>query len=54
VLNTVRDALKQGFDVLLLTDAIRAVELNSGDGARAEAEMKKAGAQPVTFEQIEA
>ncbi|MFQ5482129.1 MAG: nicotinate phosphoribosyltransferase, partial [Nitrospinaceae bacterium] len=39
VLNTVRDAVRLGYRVVLLTDAIRAVNLNAGDGARAEAEM---------------
>lgn len=52
VLNTVRDALKEGFDVLLLEDAIRAVNVNPGDGGRAEGEMRQAGAVPVTFEQL--
>jgi nicotinamidase/pyrazinamidase len=52
VLNTVRDALKEGFEVLLLKDAIRAVNLNPGDGARAEAEMQSAGAQPITCTDI--
>lgn len=47
VLNTVRDALKAGFEVLLLTDAIRAVNVEPGDGERAEAEMCAAGAVPV-------
>ncbi|HXF67554.1 MAG TPA: nicotinamidase [Burkholderiales bacterium] len=47
VLNTVRDALKAGFGVLLLTDAIRAVNVEPGDGERAEAEMRAAGAVPV-------
>jgi nicotinamidase/pyrazinamidase len=52
VLNTVRDALKEGFDVLLLEDAIRAVNVNPGDGERAEGEMRQAGAIPVNFEQL--
>jgi len=45
VLNTVRDALRLGYDVQLLTDAIRAVEVQSGDGQRAEEEMARLGAQ---------
>src|SRR5665647_1455668 len=48
VLNTVRDALRLGYRVLLLGDAIRAVDVQPGDGLRAEAEMSKLGAQPIT------
>lgn len=44
VLNTVLDARKQGFAVLLLEDAIGAVEVQPGDGAAAIARMRKAGA----------
>ena len=51
VLNTVRDALKQGFQVLLLSDAIRAVDANPGDGGRAEREMVSAGALPIRIEE---
>jgi len=47
VLNTTRDALAAGFEVLLLTDAIRAVNVQPDDGARARAEMEEAGAIPV-------
>jgi nicotinamidase/pyrazinamidase len=50
VLNTVRDALGLGYKVLLLTDAIRAVDVQPGDGLRAEEEMIKLGAQPITVE----
>jgi nicotinamidase/pyrazinamidase len=49
VLNTVRDALAAGFAVTLLTDAVRAVDVRPGDGARAEAEMRSAGAVPATL-----
>ncbi len=35
VLNTVRDARKLGYDVMLLTDAIRAVNVKPDDGKRA-------------------
>ncbi len=46
VLHTVRDALKSGFEVLLLKDAIRAVNVKPGDGERAERQMEQAGAVP--------
>lgn len=47
VKNTVLDALRLGYSVALLTDAIRAVEVNPGDGAHALAEMVAAGAKPL-------
>jgi nicotinamidase/pyrazinamidase len=49
VLNTVRDALAAGFEVKLLTDAIRAVDVHPGDGGRAERDMLAAGAVPMTL-----
>ena len=48
VLNTVRDALRLGYEVLLLIDAIRAVDVQPGDGQRAEEEMISLGAQRIT------
>lgn len=42
---TVLDALGENFDVCLLTDAIRAVNVNPEDGAGAIEEMREAGAQ---------
>jgi nicotinamidase/pyrazinamidase len=50
VLNSVRDALAAGFKVLVLRDAIRAVNVNPGDGERAEHEMAAAGASFIRFE----
>jgi nicotinamidase/pyrazinamidase len=47
VLNTVVDGLAAGFEVLLATEAIRAVDVNTGDGERALARMLDAGAMPV-------
>jgi nicotinamidase/pyrazinamidase len=47
VKNTVLDALKNGFEVKALSDAMRPVEVNPGDGARAIEEMREAGAQIV-------
>lgn len=49
VLNSVRDALKHGFQVLLLTDGMRAVNVKPHDGDEAQAEMMRLGARPVTF-----
>jgi nicotinamidase/pyrazinamidase len=54
VLNTVLDALKQGFKVVLLEDAIRAVELRAGDGRKAIDEMVGRGAVASRFQQIDA
>ena len=51
VLNTVRDALAEGLEVAVLTDAIRAVDVVPGDGERALAEMRRAGALAVTSEE---
>jgi nicotinamidase/pyrazinamidase len=45
VKSTVLDALKEGFRVKALTNAMRAVELKPGDGERAIAEMRNAGAE---------
>ena len=45
VKSTVLDALKKGFRVRALTDAMRAVEVNAGDGQLAIEEMKSAGAE---------
>ena len=47
VLNTVVDGLAAGFEVLLATQAMRAVNVNTGDGERALARMLGAGAVPV-------
>ena len=45
VRHSVLDALKLGFDVTLLTDAVRSVDVTPGDGARALDEMRQAGAE---------
>ena len=47
VKNTVLDALKEGLRVKALQDAMRAVELQPGDGERAIEEMRAAGAEVV-------
>jgi len=43
----VLDARRDGFEVLVLEDAIRPVEVEVGDGARALQEMAAAGASLV-------
>jgi nicotinamidase/pyrazinamidase len=45
VKNTVLDALKEGFEVKAIADAMRAVDLKEGDGDRALQEMQEAGAE---------
>ena len=52
VLNTVLDGLRENFEVLLLSDAIRAVEVQPGDGDAAIARMTAAGASPITLETL--
>lgn len=54
VLNTVRDALRLGYRVFLLADAIRAVDAQAGDGLVAEEEMVRLGAQRIFVEGIAA
>lgn len=49
VRSTVVDALESRFAVFLLVDAIRAVDVNEGDGDRAVAEMLAKGARPVRY-----
>jgi nicotinamidase/pyrazinamidase len=43
VLNTALDARRHGFEVVLIADGVRAVELAPGDGERAVARMREAG-----------
>ena len=52
VLNTVKDAVKQGYEVLLLQDAIAAVNVQPEDGEKAIEEMTSLGATPITLEMI--
>jgi nicotinamidase/pyrazinamidase len=52
VLNTARDAAALGFQVLVMRDAIRAVDVHEGDGAKAEAEMKQLGARMIILDDI--
>jgi nicotinamidase/pyrazinamidase len=51
VKNTVLDALKEGFRVKAVEDAMRPVELKPGDGQRALEEMRSAGAEIVNSQQ---
>ncbi|HEX6770107.1 MAG TPA: isochorismatase family protein, partial [Candidatus Binatia bacterium] len=44
---TVLDGLKLGFDVVVLRDAIRGVDLSPGDSTRALEEMQHAGARTI-------
>lgn len=52
VLYTVLDALKYNYQVLLLKDAIRAVNVHSDDGSKAERKMISQGAIPIVLEMI--
>ncbi len=47
VKESVLDGAREGFDVAVLADAIRSVDLQPGDGARSVAEMTAAGARIV-------
>ncbi|HET7294599.1 MAG TPA: nicotinamidase [Vicinamibacteria bacterium] len=49
---TVLDACAEGFATVVLEDAVRAVEVRSGDGGRALAEMKAAGARMLSSDAI--
>jgi nicotinamidase/pyrazinamidase len=52
VLYTVKDALSHGFEVFLLMDAIRAVNVEPGDGERAIEEMQDLGATPIDLSEL--
>ena len=49
---TALDAVREGFEVVVLTDAIGAVDLQPGDGARAIDQMQGAGAQMATLKEV--
>jgi len=53
VKNTVLDGLKEGYEVYLLIDAIKGVEVNLGDSERAVKEMESKGAIKVWLKDIE-
>jgi nicotinamidase/pyrazinamidase len=52
VLNTVKDAVGHGFEVYLLGDAIRAVNVQPDDGANAVAEMRRLGAEMIDLDML--
>ncbi len=52
VLHTVLDALREGFAVYVLTDAVRAVNVAAEDGNRALAQMQRKGANLITLEAL--
>lgn len=54
VLNSVKDAREAGYEVQVMTDAIRAVNVNPGDGAQALEEMVRLGALLITSERLSA
>lgn len=54
VLNSVKDARGLGYEVFVLADAIRAVNVQPGDGQRAEAEMTSVGARRITLDDLAA
>ena len=46
------DACREGFDVIVATDAVRPVEVEPGDGERALEEMRAAGARTASSDEI--
>jgi nicotinamidase/pyrazinamidase len=52
VLHTVKGALGRGYGTMLLTDAIRAVNVHPDDGRKAEEEMIRLGAVPIRHEML--
>ena len=54
VLNTVIDARENGFEVLVVPEAMRAVDVAPGDGERALARMTGLGAEPVALDELAA
>ncbi|MFQ5580173.1 MAG: nicotinamidase [Nitrospiria bacterium] len=50
---TILDALRHGFETILLEDASKGVELAEGDTAMAISEMRQAGAQSIQIKDLE-
>jgi len=46
------DACREGFDVTVVEDAVRGVEVNPGDSARAFQDMREAGARIATSDEV--
>ncbi len=46
------DACAEGFEVTVVEDAIRGVEVNEGDSERALGEMRQAGARTATSDEL--
>jgi nicotinamidase/pyrazinamidase len=46
------DACREGFDVTVVEDAVRGVEVNPGDSERAFADMRDAGARIATSDEV--
>lgn len=54
VKESVLDGLRRGLSVTLLEDTVRGVDLNPGDSEKAVDEMASAGAERMTFGQVQA
>jgi nicotinamidase/pyrazinamidase len=54
VQSSVQDAIENGFQVTLLEDAVRGVDLEPGDSDRALEKMREAGARTATLDTIDA
>jgi nicotinamidase/pyrazinamidase len=52
VKNTVLDAVREGFGVTVVEDAIRGIDVKPGDSERAIEEMRRTGAELVTSDQL--
>jgi len=52
VLDTVKEALARGYATVLLADAVRAVDVEPGDGRRAKLEMVRRGAASIRRKQL--
>ena len=52
VKNTVLDAIREGFGVTVVTDAIRGIDVEPGDSERAIEEMRNAGADLISSKEL--